>query len=132
MDIQDNIKNGVFSHTKITKLLKDYVLSNHRPPGIIEKLTKANNCDFGTWLDGPETIPFHQKTQFEELKQIHKIYHDEIKRITACIQKNEMNLARVLMKEGENQKTLAQFIDALFNFLDQVKRDENYKNSKKK
>lgn len=131
MNIEDNIKNTVFSHTKTTKLLKDYVLFSKRSPDIVEKLTKANNCDFGIWLESPEAIPFQQKTQFEELKQVHKIYHDEIKRVTACIQKNEMNLARVLMKDGEYQQTLSQFIDALFNFLDQAKRNEIYKNSKK-
>ena len=132
MGIKDNIKNTVFSHTKITKLLKDYVLFDNRSPDIVEKLTKANNCDFGAWLESPETIPFHQKTQFDELKQVHKIYHDEVKQITACIQRNEMNLAKVLMKKGEHQDTLSQFIDALFNFLEQAKKDENYKNSKKK
>lgn len=37
MSIDDHIKNAVFTHTKITKLLKDYVLFSKKSPEIIEK-----------------------------------------------------------------------------------------------
>jgi hypothetical protein len=132
MSIDDHIKNAVFSHTKTTKLLQDYVLFGEKSPEIIEKIGLTNNCDFGVWLESTETLPFRQKTNFEELKTLHTIYHNEVKRIAACIHNNDLNLARLLIRDKDYQQTLSQFIEVLFNFLDQVRKDEQYKNSKQR
>ena len=132
MNIEGHIKNAVLSHTKTTKLLQDYVLFGKRSLEIIEKIGNIHNCEFGIWLESHETLAYRQKLQFEDLKRLHNIYHREVTRITACIQNNELNLARVLIRDKDYQQILNQFIQILFDFLEKVKSDEVYENSKRR
>lgn len=97
---------------------------------LLKKIGLVDKCDFGMWLESTETLPFRQKANFEKLKELHTIYHNEVKRIAACIQNNDLSLAQLLIRHKDYQQTLGQFIEVLFNFLDQVKEDERYKNSK--
>jgi hypothetical protein len=131
MNIEEHIKFAIFSHTKTIKSLQDYVLFNKRFSDVVQEIDKGHNCEFGKWLDGPETLAYHQKTIFENVKRLHNLYHAEVARIVACIRNNDTNLAKIIFKEGDYKLTLSQFIQSLFYFLEQVKSDESYKELKR-
>ena len=132
MNVEEHIKFAIFSHTKTIKSLQDYVLFNKRFSDVIDQIDKGHNLDCGKWLEGPETVAHHQKTYFENVKRAHNMYHREVARVVACIQSKNSNLARVILQEGEYQLTLSQFTQSLFDFLENVRNEESFKNSKKR
>lgn len=124
MSLETEIKKTIFKHIMLTKSLQDYVMLDLRTTENLEQIKSAGDCVFEDLLRSDAAKAYRGKTFFLSIKSMHTQIHEDIKRFISCIEKNDMHLAKSIMRGGAYHQNVEFFINALTHWIGDIRIEE--------
>lgn len=121
MSLEAEIKRIIFKHVMLTKFLQDYVVFDIRTAENLEHIKDV--CNFEEVVSSAEAKPYRGRSFYVNVGNLHKIIHEDIKRFIKCIEGNETNLAKTIMKDGRYHQNMELFINALTQWMEEIRKD---------
>lgn len=121
MALEADIKRTIFKHVMLTKLLQDYVVFDVKTSDNLAHIKDA--CNFEDIVSSIEAKPYRGRAFFVNVGNLHQVIHEDIKRFVKCIEGNEVNLAKTIMKDGKYHKNMELFIDALIQWIEEIRKE---------
>jgi hypothetical protein len=130
MSLETEIKKTIFKHIMLTKNLQDYIMLDIKTPENLEHIKASNDCAFEDLFRSEESKAYRGKTFFLTIKSMHTQIHEDINRLTKCIERNDMKLAKSIMIGGIYHQNVEVFINALTQWIGEVRTEELKKKKK--
>lgn len=121
MALESDIKRTIFKHVMLTKFLQDYVVFDIQTSENLAHIKDV--CNFEDIVSSVEAKPYRGRSFFVNVGNLHQIIHEDIKRFVRCIERNELNLAKTIMKDGRYHQNMELFIDALTKWIEEIRKD---------
>lgn len=129
MALEAEIKRTIFKHVMITKFLQDYVVFDIKTAENLAHIKDA--CHFEDIVSSVDAKPYRGRSFFVNVGNLHQVIHEDIKNFVRCIERNEINLAKTIMKDGRYHQNMELFIDALTQWIEEIRNEPLSKRSRR-
>ena len=128
MSLEEEIKRTIFKHVMLTKFLQDYIIFDIKTAKNLEHIKDV--CNFEEIVRSVDAKPYRGRSFFVNVGNLHTVIHEDIRRFIKCIERNEINLAKTIMKDGRYNQNMELFIDALTQWMEEIRKDSPLKSKR--